>query len=290
MSQLNPDETKTDNPKEKPNDEDTEPKVSEDTDKSTKKPTEESSEEPLEEPTEDSSKDPEEQKPEQETKPTEDTKQADTDLPTEEVIEKKEEEKVSEKSAKEKKQKELKKPKESQEPKEPKAVKTDESGEQENPDFKYIVRVANTNIDGNLYIPIGLASIKGIGIRMGTAITDKLKIPRSKKIGDITDEEVERLIQIIENLNNELPGWMMNRRNDFDTGDNLHIISSDIQRSFRDDLNRLKKIRSYRGIRHEQGQKVRGQRTRANGRSGMTVGVIRKKVQQTQKKTDKKSK
>ncbi len=159
--------------------------------------------------------------------------------------------------------------------------------EQENPDFKYIIRVANTNLDGNATIPQGLTSIKGVGIRIATVITDLLKLPRTKKIGDLTDEEVESLIQLVDNLNNEIPEWMMNRQKDFDSGEDFHMISSETQRSLRDDLNRMKKIRCYRGIRHEQGQKVRGQRTRSNGRTGMTVGVVRKKVQQPQKKEKK---
>lgn len=154
--------------------------------------------------------------------------------------------------------------------------------EDENPDFKYMIRVANTNIEGNYTIPLGLAAIKGVGIRIGIAITDKLGLPRNKRIGDMTDEEVEKLDGFVEELNNELPGWMMNRQKDFETGEDLHITSSEIQRSLRDDLNRLKKIRCYRGIRHEQGQKVRGQRTRANGRTGMTVGVMKKRVRQQQ--------
>jgi small subunit ribosomal protein S13 len=144
--------------------------------------------------------------------------------------------------------------------------------------------VANTNVDGNSTIPQGLTDIKGLGIRLGIAITDKLGLPRNKKIGDMTDDEVEKLIELVDKIDTEFPGWMKNRQKDFETGEDLHIISSEIQRSLRDDLNLLKKIRCYRGIRHEQGQKVRGQRTRANGRSGMTVGVMRKKVQQTQKK------
>lgn len=156
--------------------------------------------------------------------------------------------------------------------------------EEENPDFKYIIRVANTNLDGNSTVPLGLTGIKGIGIRLGSTIADKLGLPRSKRLGDLTDEEEEKLGKIIEDIENQIPAWMKNRQKDFETGEDLHIISSEIQRQYRDDLNLLKKIRCYRGIRHEQGQKVRGQRTRANGRSGMTVGVQRRKMQQQKSK------
>lgn len=162
--------------------------------------------------------------------------------------------------------------------------KTKEEETEENPDFKYIVRIANTNVDGYRTIPYGLTGIKGIGIRMATIITDKMDLPRTQKIGDLTDEEVEKLAEIVEQLNTEVPGWMMNRQHDFDSGEDLHVVSANIPLMLRDDVNRLKKIRCYRGIRHEQGQKVRGQRTRANGRTGATVGVQRKKVQQQQSK------
>jgi small subunit ribosomal protein S13 len=158
------------------------------------------------------------------------------------------------------------------------------SDDEENPDFKYIIRVANTNLNGDQLIPHGLTGIKGIGIRLGLTITDKLGFPRDKRLGDLTDEEVDKLVNFMEDINSVIPGWMMNRQKDVDTGEDLHIISSEIQRVYRDDLNRLKKIRSYRGIRHETGQKVRGQRTRANGRTGMTVGVQRRKMQQQSKK------
>ena len=162
--------------------------------------------------------------------------------------------------------------------------KAGEKGKDENPDFKYIVRIANTNVDGNYTLSQGLTAIKGIGNRMAIIITDKLGLPRTKRIGDLSDPEVEKIIFAVENIKKEIPGWMMNRQKDFDSGEDIHIISSDISLVLRDDLNRLKKIRCYRGIRHEQGQKVRGQRTRANGRSGMTVGVQRKRIQQQQSK------
>jgi len=69
---------------------------------------------------------------------------------------------------------------------------------------------------------------------------------------------------------------MVNRPHDWETGADMHLYGSDIELRLRDDINRMKMIRCYRGIRHEQGQKVRGQRTRSNGRTGLTVGVIKK--------------
>ena len=81
---------------------------------------------------------------------------------------------------------------------------------------------------------------------------------------------------MLTNLGETAPIWMVNRPHDWETGVDLHLFGPDVDLRLRDDLNRMKMIRCYRGIRHEQGQKVRGQRTRSNGRTGLTVGVVKK--------------
>lgn len=155
----------------------------------------------------------------------------------------------------------------------------------ESPDFKYIVRIANTDIDGKKNVEQGLASIKGIGIRLGEILADKAGIDRKYKIGDLSDEEVDKLIDVVNKVNEMTPPWTLNRQHDIETGADLHIYGAEIFTYKREDLNRLKKIRCYRGIRHERGHKVRGQRTRANGRTGLTVGVVKKSVRQQQAKS-----
>ena len=155
----------------------------------------------------------------------------------------------------------------------------------ESPDFKYIVRIANTDIDGKKTVEQGLASIKGIGIRLGEILADKAGIDRKYKIGDLSDEDVDKLIEVVTKVNEMTPPWTLNRQHDIETGADLHIYGAEIFTYKREDLNRLKKIRCYRGIRHERGHKVRGQRTRANGRTGLTVGVVKKSVRQQQAKT-----
>jgi len=144
-------------------------------------------------------------------------------------------------------------------------------------DFKYIVRIANTDLDGNKKVIHALTGIKGIGLHMGTVIADAAGIDRNKKIGNLTDKEIEKLQEIISNLSKYVPGWLVNRRKDYATGEDIHVIGADLPMILRNDINRLKKIRSYRGIRHELGLPVRGQRTRSNGRTGLALGVSRKK-------------
>lgn len=149
--------------------------------------------------------------------------------------------------------------------------------EDTNDEFKYIVRIADSNIDGNFKVDYGLSHIKGIGIRVAARMARVAQIPTSKKIGDLSDEEIETLAGLIEEIPDRVPPWMLNRRKDYESGEDLHIYSTELNLQQRDDLNRLKKIRCYRGIRHERGKKVRGQRTRSNGRTGLAVGVVRKK-------------
>ncbi|HID25012.1 MAG TPA: 30S ribosomal protein S13 [Thermoplasmata archaeon] len=144
-------------------------------------------------------------------------------------------------------------------------------------DFKYIVRLADTDLDGEKKVLYALTGIKGINLHMSAAIADKACIPRMENIGNLSDEQVAKLQEIVSNLTNYVPGWMVNRRKDFFTGENKHIIGADIARVLRDDINRLKKIRAYRGIRHELGLAVRGQRTRSNRRQGLALGVSRKR-------------
>ena len=145
------------------------------------------------------------------------------------------------------------------------------------PDFKYIVRLSNTDVDGEKTVVYGLASIKGIGVHMATLIISKIEIDRNLKMGDLKDQQIEKLQVAIENINKTAPGWMLNHRKDYETGDDIHLIGSEIDMQLRDEINIMKKIRSYRGIRHERGLPARGQRTRANNRKGLALGVSKKR-------------
>ncbi len=171
-----------------------------------------------------------------------------------------------------------------------KPPKKGEDGGEEDPDFKYIVRIANTDIDGHKTVENGLTSIKGIGTRLGEILADKAGIDRKLKMGKLSDEDVDKLIEVVGKINELVPPWTLNRQNDVESGEDLHIFGAEIFTYKREDLNRLKKIRCYRGIRHERGHKVRGQRTRANGRTGLTVGVVKKSVRQQQAKSAAKKK
>ena len=149
---------------------------------------------------------------------------------------------------------------------------------EENEEFKYIVRIAATDIDGNKPTKYALMQIKGIGYMVANAIVNYTGVDGRERIGKLSEEDIEKISNAISNLNEWLPPWMRNRRKDLFTGEDKHLIGSEIDLTKREDINLLKKIRAYRGIRHERGLPVRGQRTRSNKRSGLTVGVIRKKL------------
>lgn len=156
------------------------------------------------------------------------------------------------------------------------------------PDFKYIVRIANTDLDGTKKVELALTGIKGVGVRMGTLIADRAAVPRSEPIGKLTDAQIEALVATVDGVAEAAPDWIVNRQFDWESGQSMHLVGSNVDVMLRDDLNRLKKIRSYRGVRHETGQRVRGQRTRSHGRTGLTVGVSRVKAAEAKKAEGKK--
>ena len=88
---------------------------------------------------------------------------------------------------------------------------------------------------------------------------------------------MEKLRAAVEGYAQKVPGWMVNRPKDVYTGEARHLLGTEVSTTLDEDINIMRKIRSYRGIRHETGQKVRGQRTKSTGRTGATVGVKRKK-------------
>jgi small subunit ribosomal protein S13 len=151
----------------------------------------------------------------------------------------------------------------------------------EKEEYRYIVRIAGTDVEGDKKVPYGLSKIRGIGLRTGEIICHLIGIDPKKKIGYLSDEEVKKLDKAVNTLDKlNIPRWLLNRRKDFATGKDFHVIGSELAMALREDLNRLRKIRSYRGIRHELGLPVRGQRTRTSFRRGTTIGVTRRKSKQ----------
>ena len=145
-------------------------------------------------------------------------------------------------------------------------------------EIKHLVRIANADLDGHQSVQYALTGLNGIGIRTSRILADSAGVDPTSIIGSLGDAEVEKLKQAIENFEGTVPAWMLNRRKDLLTGEDKHILGVDLRLSVTEDINIMKKTRSYSGIRHERGLRVRGQRTRSTGRSGATVGVSRKRV------------
>ncbi|MDI6723553.1 MAG: 30S ribosomal protein S13 [Methanobacterium sp.] len=145
-------------------------------------------------------------------------------------------------------------------------------------DFKHMVRIARKDINGNKTIENALADVKGVGKALARSIGIVMDLDLNQKIGYLSDNEVEKIEEVIRDpKSNNVPDWMLNRRNDYETGETVHLIESDLMMTLRDDLNRMKKTRSYKGRRHEVGLPVRGQRTKSTFRKGSSVGVRRRR-------------
>jgi small subunit ribosomal protein S13 len=146
-------------------------------------------------------------------------------------------------------------------------------------EFRHILRITGTDIDGTLKMPYALKRIKGVNLTLANAILEKAGINPDKRAGFLTESELERIEQIINDpKKSELPSWLLNRRKDLETGKDLHIIRADLDLRTKTDIKQMKEIKSWRGYRHAYGLKVRGQRTRTTGRKGKAVGVKVKKL------------
>ena len=146
-------------------------------------------------------------------------------------------------------------------------------------EFRPIVRISGVDLDGKLKIIYGLSRIKGVGVSFANAIVKVLGISSETRIGYLLEEEVTKLEDAMKNpLKYGILEWMINRRRDPATGQNVHIIGSDVDFLVREDIERMKRINSWKGIRHALGLKVRGQHTRTTGRKGRTIGVVRKTI------------
>jgi small subunit ribosomal protein S13 len=145
-------------------------------------------------------------------------------------------------------------------------------------DLRHIVRILNTDLVGKKQVHMALTGIKGVGRRCAKVFTDKAGVDPHATLGLLPDAEIDKLKKVIEeDATKVLPVWMVNRRGDIETGTDIHVMAMDLNMTLREDLDLMKKMRSYKGIRHERGLRVRGQRTRSSGRTGAIVGVSRKK-------------
>ena len=146
-------------------------------------------------------------------------------------------------------------------------------------ELKYFVRIANTDLDGHRSIYNSLTKIKGISYILSNAICNAARIGKAKKTGYLTDDETNRIDDVIKDLSKfGIPPWLFNRRRDPDDNMSRHLTGSTLTFVQDNDIKMMKKAKTYKGIRHSLGLPVRGQRTKSNFRKnkGKVLGVKRK--------------
>jgi small subunit ribosomal protein S13 len=143
-------------------------------------------------------------------------------------------------------------------------------------EFKHLVRIANTDLDGKKSIVYALKDIRGIGVPLAVAICNVAKIDGMHKAGNLSETDVRKIDDVIKEPSKfGIPVWMLNRRRDVETGQDKHLVTNDLIFHKENDIKMMKKIKCYKGVRHSQNAPVRGQRTRSNFRAnkGKVMGV-----------------
>ena len=145
-------------------------------------------------------------------------------------------------------------------------------------ELKQIVRIVNTDIGGNTKLFLALAKVYGVSFNFSNAVCNYLKLEKLKPVGALTDDEIKQVEEVIRNpLKNGFPKFMVNRRDDIETGETKHLLGSDLRLRKEFDIKRMKNIKSYKGIRHALGLPVRGQSTRSHFHRGKSLGVKKPK-------------
>ncbi len=140
-----------------------------------------------------------------------------------------------------------------------------------------LIRILSKDIEGGLKVYVGLTKIKGISWSLANAICKSLNLDKNKKIGLLSKEEIEKINDFVKKP--KIPVYLLNRKADIETGENKHLLGNELELQKEFDIGRLKKIKSYRGLRHAVGLPLRGQRTKSHFRRNKRKSVgIKKKV------------
>eukprot|EP01068_Selenidium_serpulae_P003240 Selendium_serpulae@DN2950_c0_g1_i1.p1 len=144
-------------------------------------------------------------------------------------------------------------------------------------DLEFGVRILGVNCDGTRKTWVSMTGIPGIGRRISTLICKTTNIDPNKRAGFLSKEELEKFVSAAQNpLSYKIPVWFLNRRRDIKDGTNKHLASTQLSVAKREDIERMKRMRLHKGLRHYWLLKVRGQHTNATGRHGRTVAAARK--------------
>jgi len=157
-------------------------------------------------------------------------------------------------------------------------IQEEERPQEGKKEFASIIRIVQTDIPGNKKILAGLTYIKGVSWTISNATCKIIGLDPNKKASELSKDEINKITEFLKNP--KLPDYLVNRRKDFETGNDSHLIMAELEMKKEFDIRRLKKIRSYRGLRHAFGHPTRGQRTKSNFRSKgkkKAIGVKKKR-------------
>lgn len=144
-------------------------------------------------------------------------------------------------------------------------------------EYRHIVRIIGTDLDGSKHILNGLTSIKGVGKSLASAIVHVGGLKPETRIGNLTDPDIKKIEKIIEDPSGHgIPDFMLNRRKELESGSDTHLVGPDLELRIKTDVDSMRAVKSWKGVRHSLGLKVRGQRTKTTGRTGRSVGVKKK--------------
>ena len=142
-------------------------------------------------------------------------------------------------------------------------------------EFRYIVRIADTDLRGSESLECELTKIKGISSNLSKAVLKAVKLS-AMQVGYLKDAEAQQIEAVLADPEAfGLPSWLLNRRKDLESGKNRHLIGADLTLQTSADIDLMRESRSWKGTRHSLGLKVRGQRTKTTARSGRVVSVRR---------------
>jgi len=142
-----------------------------------------------------------------------------------------------------------------------------------------IVRFAEVDLAGDRKLRNALLQVKGVGKSLAKGMATAAGLDSEALIGSLNDEQMKKLEDVLKNPGKYgIPFHMLNRRSDPSTGENRHLISSELIFAIKSDIDFMRKIHSYKGVRHELGLPVRGQRTRSSFRTGGIMGVSKQKA------------
>src|SRR5271157_4398804 len=148
-------------------------------------------------------------------------------------------------------------------------------------EYRHILRIMGTDVQGTLKVSYAIAQIKGVSLSLSNAILKKAEVNPDLRVGFLTESDISKIENVVrEPAKYGIPTWLFNRRKDTDSGKDMHLLSADLVLRTKMDIDDAKNIRSWRGYRHAYSLKVRGQRTKTTGRAGKALGVKKKTLLQ----------